>query len=148
MTTNPSVTTTLNGNDFVVVRKSQDFDYRVMPYNDFVQQISSDIGESGLSNQYVSMAGNTTLDLNDISLNSWVKIVVASTGLTLTVNLPLPTFAVNGQEVLITNVTSNSVLLNLDGFGAQIVGISSSIAAGASTTIKYDKTLNAWYKVN
>lgn len=147
MTTNPSVTDSINGNDFIVIRKNQDFDYRVLPYPDFIQQLKADLGDTGLVNEYVSMSANTTIDLNSVVINSWIKIVVASVGLTLTVNLPLPTYALNGQEILLTNVVANTVNLAFNGFGAQVVGSPASIATGVSITLKYDKSLNGWYKV-
>lgn len=147
MTTNPSVTDTINGNDSIVIRKNQDFDYRVMPYPDFIQQLKADLGGTGLVNEYVSMSANTTLDLNTIVLDIWAKIVVAGIGLTLTVNLPLPTYAINGQELMLSNPTVNTVNLTFNGFGAQIIGSVASIASGASITLKYDKSLNGWYKV-
>lgn len=147
MTTNPSVTDSIDGSDFIVIRKNKDFDYRVMPYPDFIQQLKSDLGGSGLVNEYVSMSANTTLDLNTIVLDIWAKIVVAGVGLTLTVNLPLPTYAINGQEFLLSNPTINAVNLTFNGFGAQIIGSVSSVASGASITLKYDKSLSGWYKV-
>lgn len=147
MTTNPSVVDSLGVGDFLVVRKGKDFDYRVMPYPDFIQQLKADLGGSGLVNEYVSMSANTTLDLNTIVLDIWTKIVVAGIGLTLTVNLPLPTYAINGQEFLLSNPTANTVNLTFNGFGAQIIGSVASIASGASITLKYDKSLNGWYKV-
>lgn len=147
MTTNPSVTDTINGNDFIVIRKNQDFDYRVMPYPDFIQQLKADLGGSGLVNEYVSMSANTTVNLNTIVLNSWIKILSATSALTLTVNLPLPDYAINGQEVLITNTANFNIAPVFNGFGAQIFGSVASIASGASITLKYDKSLNGWYKV-
>ncbi|KAF1026186.1 MAG: hypothetical protein GAK29_01448 [Acinetobacter bereziniae] len=147
MTTNPSVTDSINGNDFIVIRKNKDFDYRVIPYPDFIQQLKADLGETGLVNEYVSMSANTTLDLNSVVLNIWAKIVVANIDLTLTVNLPLPTYALNGQEFLLSNPTANTVTLAFNGFGAQIIGSVSSIASGTSIVLKYDKSLNGWYKV-
>lgn len=147
MTTNPTVTDSIDSSDFIVIRKNKDFDYRVMPYPDFIQQLKADLGGSGLVNEYVSMSANTTLDLNDIVLDIWTKIVVAGVGLTLTVNLPLPTYAINGQEFLLSNQTANTVNLTFNGFGAQIIGSVSSIASGASITLKYDKSLSGWYKV-
>jgi hypothetical protein len=145
MTTNPSVTDSINGNDFIVIRKNKDFDYRVLPYPDFIQQLKTDLGGTGLVNEYVSMSANTTVNLNTIVLNSWVKIISATSGLTLTVNLPLPDYAINGQEVLITNTANSSVVPAFNGFGAQIFGSTSTMAKGSSITVKYDKSMNTWY---
>ena len=147
MTTNPSVTDSINGNDFIVIRKNQDFDYRVLPYPYFIQQLKTDLGGSLLSNQYLSMSANTAIDLNSIPLDIWVNIQVASPGLTLTVNLPLPTYTTNGQELLLTNSSANTVNLTFNGFGAQIVGGSTTITSGSTIKFKYDKSLNTWYKV-
>lgn len=145
MTTNPSVTDTINGNDFIVIRKNQDFDYRVMPYPDFIQQLKADLGGSGLVNEYVSMSANTTVNLNTIVLNSWIKILSATSALTLTIALPLPDYAINGQEVLITNTANFSIVPVFNGFGAQIFGGISTLAKGSSVTVKYDKSMNTWY---
>lgn len=147
MTTNPSLTDSINGNDFIVIRKNQDFDYRVVPYPDFIQQLKTDLGGSGLVNEYISMSANTTVNLNTVVLNSWIKILSATSALTLTVNLPLPDYAINGQEVLITNTANFNIAPVFNGFGAQIIGSVASIASGASITLKYDKSLNGWYRV-
>lgn len=145
MTTNPSVSDTINGNDFIVIRKSKDFDYRVLPYPDFIQQIKSDLGGSELVNEYIQMSANTTVNLNTVVLNSWIKILSATSALTLTVNLPLPNYAVNGQEVLITNTANFNIAPVFNGFGAQIFGGTSALAKGSSVTVKYDKSMNTWY---
>jgi hypothetical protein len=145
MTTNPSVTDSINGNDFIVIRKNKDFDYRVLPYPDFIQQLKADLGGTGLVNEYVSMSANTTVNLNTIVLNSWIKILSATSSLTLTVNLPLPDYAINGQEVLITNVSNFNIIPVFNGFGAQIFGSVTALQKANSITLKYDKSLNTWY---
>lgn len=147
MTTNPSLTDSVNGNDFIVIRKNQDFDYRVVPYPDFIQQLKADLGGSGLVNEYISMSASTTLDLNTTVLDIWTKIIVTGIGLTLTVNLPLPSYAVNGQEFLLSNTTASAVNLTFNGFGAQVIGSIPNITSGTSVRLKYDKSLNGWYKV-
>lgn len=145
MTTNPSVTDTINGDDFIVIRKNKDFGYRVMPYSDFIRKLKADLGGTGLVNEYVSMSANTTVNLNTVVLNSWIKILSATSALTLTVNLPLPDYAINGQEVLITNTANFNIAPVFNGFGAQIFGSVASIQKANSVTLKYDKSMNTWY---
>lgn len=133
--------------DFIVLWKGGNDDFRAISYDDMLKKLKEDLRQSATSNQYVSLVDDATIDFSIDSINTWVKVIESLPSKTLTINMPLPSYAVDGQEVIITNQSINVVALVFNLFGATMAWAIPSINSGSSYTLKYDKVMNSWYRV-
>lgn len=63
-----------------------------------------------------------------------------------TIVLPISTIAIDKQRVLV-NTTQAITTLTVSGNGASVLGQPTTLSANGYFELKYDKTLNTWYRV-
>lgn len=133
--------------DSVVLWKGGDDDFRAISYNDLLKKLKEDITQSPTANQYVSLVNNATVDISTEKTNSWIKVIDSAADKTLTINMPLPSIVVDGQEVIFSNASSLDINIVFSTSGAIVLPTIPSIISNWSYTFKFDKVMNSWYLV-
>lgn len=76
----------------------------------------------------------------------WFLIIPAGTIAALTVTLPAQASCIDRQEVLITTTQTITSLI-IAGNGSTVVGAVTTLAANASTKLRFEGATKIWYKV-
>jgi hypothetical protein len=105
-------------------------------------QANLNFASNALVSQYgVPLTGTTVTVATG---NTWLILTPAGTLAALTI--ALPTNRTDKQEVLV-NSTQILTALTVSGAGTTVVGAPTTLAANGFFKMRYDGTLNAWYRV-
>lgn len=97
--------------------------------------------------QYSSPVTGATVQVTDSSANTHLILTPSGTLSTLTIKLPALANLIDKQDILI-NCTQAVTALTVNGNGAgAVTGEPSSLSANDFFRLKYDSTLDVWYRV-
>jgi len=146
MTTRLSRTDSLDSGDLIVLYKGNDSDFRGINVPDFIAKVQDGISNTEVLSYYLRLDKDETLDLSENRLSMWVKVLNSSPSKTLTVALPSASWAEDGQEVLVNNLSSNPITVDLSSAGASVIGGQVSVLPNLEARFTYDKTLRQWFR--
>lgn len=97
--------------------------------------------------QYASPAATGfTVTVNNSSASVWLILTPLAGYATGTITLPAVANCVDRQEVLV-NTTQSVNSLTVDGNGATVIGVPTTLAANAFFRLRFDAVLDVWYRV-
>lgn len=97
--------------------------------------------------QYASPAATGfTVTVNNSSSSVWLILTPLAGYAEGTITLPAVANCVDRQEVLV-NTTQSVNSLTVDGNGATVIGVPTTLAANAFFRLRFDAVLDVWYRV-
>lgn len=114
-------------------------------------QANLDFGSSSsfteYTTQYDSPITGSTVQLTDSNVNTHLILTPLATIAALTLKLPAVGNLIDKQDILI-NCTQDVTVLTIDGNGVgAVTGAPTDFKAGGFFRLKYDLTLNVWFRV-
>lgn len=98
-------------------------------------------------NTYVPATGFNLTVPTPVSQTQWMLLQPVSTLATGTITLPLNTGVADGTSVLVTSTQTVSSLSVASNGATAVYGAPSSLSATAPFTLRFNRSLNSWYRV-
>lgn len=137
----------INGSDLIPLWSQRNGDTRKLSISNLLAFFQQQFASPLFSTQFAVPTTGFNLAVTDNGNNAWVLLQPATTLATGAITLPLASGAADGQEVLLTTtqaITAFSVSAN----GASFVnGAPSTLAANGYFTLRFNRSLNSWYRV-
>lgn len=140
-----NATDNLTASDLLPVYVQQNGDARKASVGVLTEYLKTQIGDGeSKTNQYAAPLTGTTLQVKDGS--TWLILTPAGTLAALTLQMPILSNVIDGQELLVTT-TQTITTLTMTGNGAAIVGAPATLAANGSARFRFEPVLKTWYKI-
>jgi len=140
---------TVTGSDQLLIYATNQGDSRRLAVSDFLEYLYDDPGNAaftGLPETTIyAPATSFTITLTENANNLWIIINLSAAVPTGTIILPIaPSIE---QEIMVT-ATKQVTLFTLDPNGGTGYNFPTTIAAEHSFTVKYNVTLNSWFRIS
>jgi len=135
--------------DWVVIYKNNQGDFRGVAFSDLIMSLSGSMpmGRPEPNTQYAAPADGDTVIVDDSNDDTHLIIVPAAGLANLAITLPA-TGSVRDKQIVIVNCTQAVGALVVNGNGSTVgAGAPVSLLANEFFTLKYDVTLNTWYRI-
>lgn len=133
--------------DLSVIWDSENSEYKLTPLSAVQTLFEENDSTTNLeepNTQYASPATGTTVALTDANEDN--HLILTPTGTLAALTLTLPATLRDKQTVLV-NCTQIITTLTVDGNGATVNGAPTTLAANGYFKLKYDISLDSWYRV-
>lgn len=143
--------TELSSGDLLPVYSSANGARRKASINTLKSYMQSNLTLSDSIPQYVTQysapsATGFNVAVNSNSNNTHLILTPVAGYATGTITLPLNTVCID-KQLFMVNCTQAVTTLTVSGNGATVVGQPTAFSANGFFTLKYDLTLNRWYRV-
>ena len=142
-----------SGSDLLPVYSSGNSDTRKLSLSSIAayvlaQQTATSTGKQEFTTQYAAPSSTGfTVNITDGGDNIWLILTPTGTLATGTITLPALANVSDKQEVLV-NTTQEVTSLTVDGNGAvAVTGEPTTLSANDFFRLKYDETVQTWYRV-
>lgn len=142
-------TATISSGDWITIYKENQGDFRGISFTDFIASLTGSLAPSVQepNTQYSAPVDGGTILVDDNDEDTHL-IITPALGLAL-LTITLPTMgSLRDKQKLIVNCTQAIGGLTINGNGATVgAGAPALLAADEYFTLKYDATLNVWYRI-
>jgi len=105
---------------------------------------TTDVSIQEPNSQYSAPLTGFTVAITDNNEDTHLILTPAGTLATGTITLPS---VLRDKQLVIVNSTQEITALTVDGNGATVVGAPTTLSANGYFTLKYDLTVDSWYRI-
>lgn len=142
-----TVVDTVSDGDKIPAWTSNESDWRGVPASALKSYVVDSIDLDDKVTYYTSPASGSTVQYTLLGTKSW-WLVVTPTGTVASFSIIFPSYTTlfDKQEFLI-NTSQALTTVGYGSGGASVIGAPNTLAAGGFFRLRYDATLNTWYRV-